>query len=966
MAIPQGYRRLDGSECRPAAGARLTGPEDPARALSVTIRVTPAAGEPGCDRVAAFARAQGLRVDRTSVPEEIVVSGTVAQLNAAFAVELGRYAWGPRAYRGWEGFLHLPGEIAALIAEVSGLVEHEAGAGSPWRESWPYGGGRSPGGSHRGSGGDGKRGVRVIADWTVPHAGPSGPVSPGNYSMVSSFDIDWLNTTGYQVLLDNLAASPGAFKTVRVMKVLNSGTAELGILGNPSLPPAADSVWPYNPAGPPVSIPAGAFDTTTSGLTQLTQRGLTPYVVLGFFPAGVYSGTQAGLPTPPYAYGPSNPNPADWDTILGNWSMLVQAFFQALYQTFGTAINDWWFEVWNEPDNPSLWAPDANNHVNPLSSYCQLYQYTLQGIADAGLPGNVRPRVGGPAIMANTQQMAEGGFGIWTSGIQTDLQLCLPAFLDFVYNGGHAVPQNPPVPPLQCDFISVHAKGDWTEAELPNLSAASGGGVTPGGWVIYGGGVIYTVESVVCQFTSQAKYNGYFDGKPIVNNEADMRVGFEVPFWPRMTSQYPAWLTALMIASDSLTSEYARHGVQFVSASDNAHPELTGWQDSTSSMSGEYTFGQQRSIMTPASSWTAGTPQAPVCPRDLVKVPVYNFYELVRLLGDQHGVFISGQDNFYPTNPNSNLFSAITVGAPSGELTHVCWVFCVYPTNIPDPTQPGGNPFQGPIGWSGSVEVIGLPASWHSVNWVQFQIGPAGNLLEASSFIAAGGNSETVPLPLTPAQSPEGVWEYDVPTTGTQLSLSGFDAGPVRMQQELGLVQYMQNIPVTNGVWESPTPVDLGPYSATVFWITPYQDDPSKNPKVTPTAPVQASYTPPGGPPVPIPIAETVTTEAGTTNVVIRWAYPPIDPDDPGFNPGDPRYYSFFYFEVQRNKTTISPMPTVTSPGAPDWSFALRATTWVDTAPPPSGETGYVYSIRAWSASGVYGPFLYSSPVMVP
>jgi Glycosyl hydrolases family 39 len=464
MAVPQGYRRLDASECRPAAGVRRIGAEDPARALSVTIRVTAAAGEPGCDRVAAFARAQGLRVDRTSAPDEIVVSGTVAELNAAFAVELGRYAWGDRGYRGWDGFLHLPGEIAGLIAEVSGLVEHEAGAGSPWREPWPYGGGRSPGSSHGGSGGDGKPGVRVIADWTVPHAGPSGPVSPGNYSMVSSFDIDWLNTTGYQVLLDNLAASPGAFKTVRVMKVLNSGTAELGILGNPSLPPAADSVWPYN-----APIPAGAFSATISGLTQLTQRGLTPYVVLGFFPAGVYSGTTLLTPDP---YGPSADDWNNWkNKILPNWSTLVQAFFQALYATFKDAINEWWFEVWNEPDNPSLWAPDAGNPSLP--NYCQLYQYTLQGIADAGLPGNVRPRVGGPAIMANTQFAAEGGFGIWTSGIQTDLQQCLPAFLDFVYNGGQS--------PLQCDFISVHAKGDWTEAELPNLSAATGGEVIPGG-----------------------------------------------------------------------------------------------------------------------------------------------------------------------------------------------------------------------------------------------------------------------------------------------------------------------------------------------------------------------------------------------------------------------------------------------------------------------------------------------------
>jgi len=258
--------------------------------------------------------------------------------------------------------------------------------------------------------------------------------------------------------------------------------------------------------------------------------------------------------------------------------------------------------------------------------------------------------------------------------------------------------------------------------------------------------------------------------------------------------------------------------------------------------------------------------------------------------------------------------------------------------------------------------VIGLPATWPNVNWVQFQIGPADrNLPETSSFTAAGGHPETGP---PPDQNSQGPSEYYVPTGSSaypQLNLSGVDAGHVRMQQELSLVQYMPNVPVTNGAWESPAAIDFEPYSATAFWITPYDTSSA----ATPTAPVPASYTPPGGPPVPIPIANKVTTESGTTNVVITWAYPPIDPDASGFDSSDPRYYSFFYFEVQRNKITISPVPTVTNSG-PEWSFALRATMWVDTAPPASGENGYVYSIRAWSASGAYGPFLDSPPVVVP
>jgi hypothetical protein len=222
--------------------------------LSVTIRVRPAAGKLGCDQVAALARGQGFRVDRTSAADEIIISGTVSQMNAAFAVELGLYSWRGRTYRGREGFLYLPAEIAGFIGEVIGLIEHQVGAEGPWLEPRPRGAGGSPGPSQRGSAGDGKGRIRVIADWTVPHAGPSGPVYPGNFAMVSSFDIDWLNTPGFQAMLDNFAGSPGAFKTVRVMKVLNSGTAELGIAG---LPPAPDSVWAYSAAGP-APIPANA------------------------------------------------------------------------------------------------------------------------------------------------------------------------------------------------------------------------------------------------------------------------------------------------------------------------------------------------------------------------------------------------------------------------------------------------------------------------------------------------------------------------------------------------------------------------------------------------------------------------------------------------------------------------------------------------------------------------------------
>ena len=48
-------------------------------------------------------------------------AGTVAQMNAAFAVDLGRYESATEKYRGREGFVHVPNEIAERVEGVFGL-----------------------------------------------------------------------------------------------------------------------------------------------------------------------------------------------------------------------------------------------------------------------------------------------------------------------------------------------------------------------------------------------------------------------------------------------------------------------------------------------------------------------------------------------------------------------------------------------------------------------------------------------------------------------------------------------------------------------------------------------------------------------------------------------------------------------------------------------------------------------------
>jgi hypothetical protein len=153
--IPAGYHRLEKSERHSAPGARRLGPADPAEILTVSIRVrrrpdaapmpdpavlaaTPIgqrqylsreefAQRYGADpkdlaQVADFARSHGLKVAETSIPRRMVVaSGTVAQMNSAFGVDLGTYQSPTQTYRGREGYLSVPSNLANIVEGVFGL-----------------------------------------------------------------------------------------------------------------------------------------------------------------------------------------------------------------------------------------------------------------------------------------------------------------------------------------------------------------------------------------------------------------------------------------------------------------------------------------------------------------------------------------------------------------------------------------------------------------------------------------------------------------------------------------------------------------------------------------------------------------------------------------------------------------------------------------------------------------------------
>ena len=142
MPSPTAVRPIEGSERRPAPGARRVAAENPSAKLSVTIRVrrrtdapslpvhhnadTPTghlsreefaerfgASKADLDLVVAFARAKGLEIEETSTARRIVkVFGTVEQMNQAFGVDLGRYESPTEEYRGREGAVTMPQDVS--------------------------------------------------------------------------------------------------------------------------------------------------------------------------------------------------------------------------------------------------------------------------------------------------------------------------------------------------------------------------------------------------------------------------------------------------------------------------------------------------------------------------------------------------------------------------------------------------------------------------------------------------------------------------------------------------------------------------------------------------------------------------------------------------------------------------------------------------------------------------------------
>jgi hypothetical protein len=188
--------------------------------------------------------------------------------------------------------------------------------------------------------------------------------------------------------------------------------------------------------------------------------------------------------------------------VAEQWKLLVRRFLDALAADprFGPAIRNWWFEVWNEPNGQPFWRGRYD------AGYFDLYRATSEAVLASEHP----IRIGGPAIVYRRDAAS-----------RRDME----AFLRFL----HAEPG------VKCDFLSLHAKGIWSSSAEPELRNA----------------VDAMTETADLALAIDPVR---FKDMPIINDEADMRVGFNIPYQARLDERFAAWLCALMIAYDGLSA----------------------------------------------------------------------------------------------------------------------------------------------------------------------------------------------------------------------------------------------------------------------------------------------------------------------------------------------------------------------------------------------------------------------------
>jgi xylan 1,4-beta-xylosidase len=344
---------------------------------------------------------------------------------------------------------------------------------------------------------------------------------------------------------------------------------------------------------------------------------------------------------------------------------------------------------------------------------------------------NMRPFWGGSfdryldLYRATSEAVLQSGHRVRLGGpalayMPSDGRALMGRFLNFLHDE----------PGVKCDFISFHRKGIWVaEESVPELSRP-----------------INAAEEVAAAIIRTVPDRA--QGMVVINNEADMKVAFDTPYEPRMTEQFPAWLAALMVAYDGLNARFASQGMRFIAAADNANQQLI-----------REPFDGRRSVATIGSGSET----------DLVKLPVYAFYEILKLLGDRHGQDTAG-------SPSPDLFHLVTA-AP----THIAALLTRY-------NATGG-------AGARRIELALRDIPWERVNIARFQI----DAMHSNSYTAAGRRMAALP-------SNEGARQA------------------MRMAQELAPVT-----PIRRGVTfsggEFRVTIDLANFTTALIWMTPFVSD---------------------------------------------------------------------------------------------------------------------------------------------
>ena len=166
--------------------------------------------------------------------------------------------------------------------------------------------------------------------------------------------------------------------------------------------------------------PVYNFDVIDQIYDTYIENNFIPLIELGFMPYDLVPAQyQSDYQLSGWKYPPKDYN---------KWQNLVASFANHLYQRYGQQVENWYFEVWNEPNITNYW-------FGSVDDYCKLYDYSAEGLKSV----NPNFKIGGPAL-------ATGG----TS------ETFLNQFLQHVTSGTNNANNQIGT---RIDFISFHTKG---------------------------------------------------------------------------------------------------------------------------------------------------------------------------------------------------------------------------------------------------------------------------------------------------------------------------------------------------------------------------------------------------------------------------------------------------------------------------------------------------------------------------